>query len=692
MASPGKRTRGSNKKRQWSRDPDDGISVLRLAVDATDSRQRKRLESMFENAYRVKRALQRAARDKSRAYWAAKRERVSDAAATRRRLRLSRDGFEDAAFAQLDAAPHLRRFVTKALAQHIADAVWAGTERHLFRDTSGKRHGTPKIRQWYDFTRLPGRARRHEGKQIWETFRLHGTLAGHRAAYTDSGDDFVQPRRMRPVESKGWWNYQGPLAVVFSGLADGTLVLPVRLPTAPCNQPALDYYLADPSRWHKIDLVRRRDAHAAGGWRYEAHLMVLIVPYVSPATSKRRAQVAIAVTDRAAGIDINVSNLTIASHDTGRSMRLTRIERDDAQKLRERRRTKRERRLQRQLERSRRGANRARYHLSKRQEKRARRREDAGLRPIDVIPMGPRKARADGVPLQGYRSDTLSISYRRERAALAADAKAAAQARNDRARRIAAEVVATHGHRLVVEDCSIAAWASSWGRAVAAFSPGMLVTAIDREARAVAAIDGAHAWTGGVERASTRTTALSQHCPCGARVGKVLADRVHRCSACGLAGDRDDVAAVLASFVVLAVRGEPASARVDYAASTYAGAEIQRALRSSRSTYQGWQDTLFESTDLSASDGSSVTWWMSTPDHVAVARRNVGMASCSTLNETGASQTTSDRTRVRANRFRACVPDGRSYGTPLRRSSSGSRPIQSSCRAGTPRPRPRRRS
>jgi hypothetical protein len=150
-----------------------------------------------------------------------------------------------------------------------------------------------------------------------------------------------------------------------------------------------------------------------------------------------------------------------------------------------------------------------------------------------------------------------------------------------------------------------------------------------------------------VQRASTRTTALSQHCPCGARVDKRLSDRVHRCPACKLSGDRDAVAAVLASFVVLPTRGQPSSAIVDYAAASGARAEIQRVLGPS---YQGWQDTLSESTDLCARDGSFVAWPTSTPDSVAVARRNVGTASCAILNETGASQTTSVRARVRTGR------------------------------------------
>jgi hypothetical protein len=257
--------------------------------------------------------------------------------------------------------------------------------------------------------------------------------------------------------------------------------------------------------------------------------------------------------------------------------------------------------------------------------------------------MGPWRARSDGVPLQSYRKDQISASYRRGRAAQAADAAAAAQARRDRARQVAADVVATHGYQLVVEDASIAAWSRLWGRAVAAFSPGLLVTAIDREARAVASLAGS---SGGVRRAATCTTALSQSCPCGARVPKRLADRIHRCPVCQLCGDRDAVSAVLASFVGFRAPGAPNSAKVDYAAAANALPAIRRALSN---PYAGWQDTLSESTDLSAREGSFLTWRTSTPDSVVVARRTVGMAPCPTLDETGLRQTTPERAWTRTN-------------------------------------------
>ncbi|HET9988615.1 MAG TPA: hypothetical protein VFQ65_08840, partial [Kofleriaceae bacterium] len=549
MGSSGKRTRGPNKQTPWSRSPSDGLSVLRLALDTSDSVEREAIEAMFSTAFSLRRAVQRDARARCRAYGAAPHERARDPAGARERLGLSRTALEHAAYAHLDAAPHLRRFTTKALAMHLADAVWTATERHLFRDARGNRHGLVRIGRYYDFTRLPGRARSHTTERKWETFRLHGTLDGHRAAYTDRDGDFVQPRHLRPVQSNAWWSYAGPLAVVFSGLPNGTLVLPVRLPTAPSNQPILDHHLADPSRWHKVDLVRRRDPHAAGGWRYEAHLMVLTTPYVSPAVATGRANTAIATMDRTAGVDVNVSNVTVASHDLGRAMRVTRVERDTVQKAKDHKRSRRERRRQRELDRSRRAANRAQYQLSKRQEKRARRRAVAGLPPVEVLPMGPRNARTDGVPLQSYKRDKLSRTYQRTRAAKVADAAAATQARRDRARQIATDLVATHGYQLVAEDVHVSAWSRSWGRGVAAFSPSTLLAAIDREARAVAALAGGK---GGVIRAATHTTALSQHCPCGARIDKRLADRIHHCDRCRLRGDRDAVSAVLASFVVLA--------------------------------------------------------------------------------------------------------------------------------------------
>jgi hypothetical protein len=275
--------------------------------------------------------------------------------------------------------------------------------------------------------------------------------------------------------------------------------------------------------------------------------------------------------------------------------------------------------------------------LSKRQEKRARRRAAAGLRPVEIIPLGPRVTRADGVPLAAYRRDQLSSRYRRLRAEQVADAAAAAQARRDHARRVAAEVVRTHGYRLMVEDVAISAWARRWGRGMATFTPGLLVSAIDREARAVAVVAGGlgHPTDGGVVRV--------QRGPCGGRVAKTLADRVHHCPRCGLRGDRDAVSAVLGSFIVLGRRGEPGSARVDYGAAERSRAAIQRLLHT---PCLGWQDTRSESNDLFVREACCPAWRTSTPA-MPVARRTVGTAAGPTRNEPGFRQTTSERVRRR---------------------------------------------
>src|SRR5262245_47452515 len=112
--------RGPNKQTPWARAPEDGLSVLRLALDVSDPLQRTRLEAMFEGAYQLRRALQRGARNGVRAFRAARHERDRrGAAAVRDRLGLSLAAFEHAAYDHLNAAPHLRRFVTKALAMHI---------------------------------------------------------------------------------------------------------------------------------------------------------------------------------------------------------------------------------------------------------------------------------------------------------------------------------------------------------------------------------------------------------------------------------------------------------------------------------------------------------------------------------------------------------------------------------------------
>jgi hypothetical protein len=272
------------------------VSVICLELDLSgDNRTRERLERQWAAVFGLRRALQRDAAAGCRAYWAAHRERAADPKALRGRLGLSRKGMEAAAKSHIDASGWMRDHLTKAVGLHVADEVWETVDRHLFADSSGRRHGPPRIGSWWDFTRIPGRARSHtKTPPVWETYRLVGTLDGHLQTYRHpqlaaavstatqatgqpTGTSILAqpahpPSPARPASGK-WADHHGALAVVFTGLPGGDLVLPVRLAQGAGQWDHLCHFLADPAVWHKIDLVRVRDRKAPGGWRYYAHLL-----------------------------------------------------------------------------------------------------------------------------------------------------------------------------------------------------------------------------------------------------------------------------------------------------------------------------------------------------------------------------------------------------------------------------------
>ncbi len=313
--------------------------------------------------------------------------------------------------------------------------------------------------------------------------------------------------------------------------------------------------------------------------------MVLAPGYASTATHTRRKQAA--ALQRVGGVDGNVSNLAVVSlpatldpDDGGvRSDRITLAEQEQDVLTAGR---KKARGRQRALDRSRRASNPQQYQRSRRQKARAERRQTAGLPPKAVtVPAGPRRTTATGRPQQTYRRDTVSTSYRNLRARHSAAAASAAEASHHRAKKIAAALVAVHGPNLTVEDCDIRTWFRLWGRACSATTPGRLITALAAECTA----------TGGrLLRASTFTTALSQHCLCGRRVTKSLRRRTHHCDpadgGCGLTGGRDLVSAALAAFTTLTDPDAPATARLDHT----------RARASQILFAQGLQEALTEST------------------------------------------------------------------------------------------------
>jgi hypothetical protein len=326
----GPRRRGKSKARNFRYDG--AVSVVRLELDVSDEPTRRRLERHWKAVFRLRRALQRDAAARCRAYWTAHRERAADPKAVRQRLGLTCKGIEASAKAHIEASGWMRHHLTKAVGLHVAGEVSETIDRHLFPDASRRRHGPPRIGSWWDFTRINGRARSHtKTKPVWETYRLVGTVDGHlqtyrhphlpaavstaaQAATVAPGTSIVaQPARLpaphKPA-SGSWWDHTGALAVVFTGLPGGELVLPVRLPQGAGQWPHLVHILADPTVWHKIDLVRVRDRRAPGGWRYYAHLLTHQAGYQAPSTRARRTQIP---HGRRAGVDANVSNLALAS-------------------------------------------------------------------------------------------------------------------------------------------------------------------------------------------------------------------------------------------------------------------------------------------------------------------------------------------------------------------------------------------
>ncbi len=251
-ASP--RRRGPNRGPAWRRDAAGPVAVIRLPLDVSDPRVRRRVERLFGAAFSLRRACQQQVARRCRAFAAAPRARAAAGDwAVQERLGLARPAVEAAARRHVERAGHLAQHLSKALALHLADTVWTAAARHLVPDARGQRAGGPRPGTWWAFRRIPGRARSHTTVHKWETFRLVGTLPGHLDRYRAPGlpagceladgarlapgrSVLAQPRRLPapgPPPSGSWWDHTGALAVVFAGgpaSRAGDLVLPVRLP------------------------------------------------------------------------------------------------------------------------------------------------------------------------------------------------------------------------------------------------------------------------------------------------------------------------------------------------------------------------------------------------------------------------------------------------------------------------------
>src|SRR5262252_9404540 len=87
--------------------------------------------------------------------------RATGAKAVRGRLGLTREGIAARAKTHVERAGWMRSHLTKATALHVANEVWETCDRFLFPDAAGRRHGPPRVGSWWDFGRVPGRARSH---------------------------------------------------------------------------------------------------------------------------------------------------------------------------------------------------------------------------------------------------------------------------------------------------------------------------------------------------------------------------------------------------------------------------------------------------------------------------------------------------------------------------------------------------
>jgi hypothetical protein len=565
-AAPACHTRGTTKSPtgNWRRPPDQATTTLVLNLDTTSPGVAGRLENLYFTMFNLRRALQRDAQSLAKQYWAAKEERDSLGwKVVAERLGISRSGFADRARRHFQCAGWASDHVSAALVQHMSDGVFENLTRHLWSDASGKRQGALHVTPYHQFATITGRARSHTTANKWETFRLYGSLQGHLDAYRHpdrgvetveqvlalgAGLPVVRQRRSRPPSSERWSLYRGPFVMVFAGGPTShqpEMVLPVLVPTGSGRWARLAHFLNDRDTWHKIDLVRRPDPNRAGGWRYEMHLLVLNDGYHSP---RVRDQLAAAPRDRVACVDVNVSNLSVTSRNHElTSLETTVVKVSEIERERLVREVLQRRRRQRSLDRSRRATNVAQYQKSKAQVRRDQRRAAHGLSEVTTLARGARRMRTKEKPIQAYRRDTLSKQYVHLRTIDAARARATSITKGQAAWAISRELIAIHGPHWIIEDCHLPTWSRSWGKAMAISAPGMVTCAL---AATSAELNGSFT------KVSTATTALSSTCLCGAKVRKVLGERVHRCASCGLVGDRDLVSAALGTCVTPATTAD----------------------------------------------------------------------------------------------------------------------------------------
>jgi hypothetical protein len=294
------------------------------------------------------------------------------------------------------------------------------------------------------------------------------------------------------------------------------------------------WYLDDPGAWRQIKIVRRE---IRNHFVYEAHLLCAKESYRDPSRYG-------CAPDGVVGVDLGVSNLAAVGIGPDGTLTDALLVRTTSEELEQRRLVARQRRrTQRALERSRRATNPDAYG------------PDRYGRP-------GRGSRLPGIRL------TASKAYRDRRRGLRDDRRRERESRVITTNRTAIAVLQRCGTNIITEDVTVKAWQRTWGGSISYFAPSEMISALEREARLA----------GGSFTKVPCRLGLTQTCHCGAVKKKSLAERWHRCQACGSGFetapvDRDLHSAYLAAFVTVTSSPIAATLDTDRALAAWSGAE-----------------------------------------------------------------------------------------------------------------------
>jgi hypothetical protein len=401
-----------------------------------------------------------------------------------------------------------------------ATQVWKSFAAHLFRGA-----GRPRVPRLWDKRVLLG------------YFRYVGRAEPTPEEMREAAVKGRTPPRAR---SAGWsglslrTSEDGGFAIHLHPSRDRARHLVIPVVTQGGSDQREGWYLEDPTSWRQVKIVRRE---VRSHFVYEAHVLCAKEPYRDPSRYG-------SAPDGVVGVDLGVSSLAAVGIGPDGALTDALLVRASAQELEQRRLVARQRRrTQRALERSRRATNPDAYGPDRRS------------RP-------GRGSRRPGIRL------ATSKSYRDRRRSLRDERRRERESRVITTNRTAVAVLQRCGTNIITEDVTVKAWQRTWGRSISYFAPSELISALERETRLAG---------GSFTRVPCRL-GLTQTCHCGAVKKKSLAERWHRCEACGSGFntapvDRDLHSAYLAAFVTATTSPIASSLDTDRALAAWSGAE-----------------------------------------------------------------------------------------------------------------------